>query len=130
LVDGRDRLFKVHNQPGQFIGRGLRKSDYKNRFILTGARDSTKTRTAFNPLSARIETPHLLATTDAFIATDYRSFIERKREKGSSPACMGPVTCFTRNRFITFHNVFRRTHFRGNPFMTSIDIFLINGCRN
>lgn len=83
-LDGHDRLFKVHNWPGQFIGRGPRKSDYKNRFILTGARDPTKTRPALNPLSARIETPHLLATTDAFTATDYRSFIKKKRERAFS----------------------------------------------
>lgn len=75
----RERLFKVHNRAGSSVPRS-RKSDYRDRFILTGARDPTKTRPALNPLWARIETPHLLATTDAFTATDYRSFIERKRE--------------------------------------------------
>jgi len=39
----RDRLFKVHNRPGS-LSVMARKSDYKNRFILTGARDPTKTR--------------------------------------------------------------------------------------
>lgn len=71
-VTRRGRLFKVHNRTGSLSGRAS-KSDYKNRFILTGARDPTKTRPALNPLSGRIETPHLLATTDAFTATDYRS---------------------------------------------------------
>lgn len=39
----RDRLFKVHNRHGS-LSATARKSDYKNRFILTGARDPTKTR--------------------------------------------------------------------------------------
>lgn len=38
-----DRLFKVHNRSGS-LSAMARKSDYKNRFILTGARDPTKTR--------------------------------------------------------------------------------------
>lgn len=43
LVDDRGRLFKVHNQSDS-LSAAARKSDYKNRFILTGARDLTKTR--------------------------------------------------------------------------------------
>jgi len=74
-------LFKVHNRLAGSSAPRPRKSDYGNRFILTGARDPTKTRPALNPLWARIETPHLLATTDAFTATDYRSLMERKRER-------------------------------------------------
>lgn len=72
---------------------------------------------ALNPLSARIETPHLLATTDAFTATDYRSFIGGRRKRDRDFSYMGPVMCWNkRNRFITFHNVFRHTHFRSNPY--------------
>lgn len=72
-----------------------------------------KRRPALNPLSAWIETPHLLTTTDAFTATDYHSFIRKERERNSSPVY---ETCHVlRNHFITFHNVFERTHFRDNP---------------
>jgi len=88
-----------------------RKSDYGNRFILTGARDPTKTRPALNPLWARIETPHLLATTDAFTATDYRS-LGRERERKGGALLHAYETCHVLHRFITFHNVFRCTDHR------------------
>lgn len=70
---------------------------------------------ALNPLSVWIETPHLLTTTDAFTATDYHSFIRKERERKRAFFCIYETCHVLQNHFISFHNVFQRTHFRDNP---------------